>query len=63
MSKLDEIIEYLDKNYTKEKVESINGSLGMHYDGLIYDYYFEDSVYSADYLNTNEYFESNGYFQ
>ena len=59
MSKLDEIIEYLDKNYTKEKVENINGSLGMHYDGLIYDYYFEDSVYSADYLNTNEYFESN----
>lgn len=50
------ILEYLDKIFTKEKVEiDSNGMMGLHYEGLIFEDYFLDSVISVQYLDMNDY--------
>lgn len=53
------LLEYLDKNFTKEKVEiDSNGIMGLHYYGLIFEEYFSDSVISVEYLDINDYLQS-----
>lgn len=53
------LLEYLDNNFTKEKVEiDSNGLMGLHYYGLIFDDFFSDSVISTQYLDINDYISS-----
>lgn len=50
------LLEYLDRLFTKEKVEiDVNGLMGLHYYGLIFEDYFYDSVISVQYLDMNDY--------
>ena len=53
------LLEYLDNIFTKEKVEiDKNGMMGLHYYGLIFEDYFEDSILSAEYLDIYDYFHT-----
>lgn len=53
----DKLLNYYDNQFTIEKVEiDSQGSMGMHYDGLNFDEYFEDSIMSIDYLDIEDYF-------
>lgn len=50
------LLEYLDKIFTKEKVEiNSNGMMGLHYYGLIFEDYFSDSIIAVQYLDINDY--------
>ena len=53
------LLSYLDKYFTKEKVEiDSNGMMGSHYDGLIFEDYFSDCIISAEYLDIYDYLQS-----
>ena len=55
--RINSILKFLDKCLTVEKVEiDSRGMYGTHYEGLILDVYFEDSILSIDYLNIEDYF-------
>ena len=56
MERLNRLIQYIDKLFWEEKVHIINGSMGDHYDGLTFDYYFDNSIYSIDYIDVYDYF-------
>ncbi len=57
--KYKKLLKYLDSIFTLEKVEiNPNGLMGVHYYGLIFDYYFNDSVISVEYLDIKDYFQS-----
>lgn len=57
--KFNKILEYFDNNFFEEKVEIYrDGTMGTHYDGLNFDYYLSESIYSIDYLSIEDYFES-----
>ncbi|MDY0409033.1 protein kinase domain-containing protein [Paracerasibacillus soli] len=48
------LINYFDSILWDTKVDETN----WYYNGLVLDYYFEDSVLSIDYLNLEDYFDS-----
>ena len=53
----DKLLNYYDNQFTIEKVEIDSyGSMGMHYYGLNFDEYLEDSIMSIDYLDIEDYF-------
>lgn len=54
----EKILIFFDKKYWDRKWDETN----WNYDGLILDSYFDNSVLSVDYLDINDYFESNGGF-
>jgi len=59
MSELDKLLSYFDKELIREKVEiDNNGMMGAHYDGLILDEYFENSLFKYDYLDIEDYFKT-----
>lgn len=61
MNKLEinKIFEYYDSIFLEERVEiDSQGRMGLHYDGLSLDYYFENSVLSIDYLSIKDYFDT-----
>lgn len=54
----EKILNYLDTQYWSNKTDETN----WNYYGLIFDYLFNDSVLSIDYLNIFDYLDENGSF-
>lgn len=55
----NKLLEYLDKYFTDEKVEIDSyGRMGVHYDGLVFEDFFSDSIISVDYLDINDYLQT-----
>ncbi len=52
------ILKYLDKLFWGDKFDDT----GFHYIGLTLDWYFDNSIFSLDYIDTKDYFENNGGF-
>lgn len=52
------ILSYFDRQFWGGKTDETN----WNYYGRILDWYFENSVYCIDYLNVEDYFDSNGGF-
>lgn len=52
------ILNYLDQKYCENKTSETN----WNYYGLIFDYHFENSILSIDYLDIYDYLEVNGDF-
>lgn len=52
------ILNYFDKHFWERKTDETNWS----YYGLILDWYFDESVLSIDYINTEDFFDCNGEF-
>ena len=52
----NKLLEYLEKQFTDEKVEIDSyGRMGIHYEGLIFEDYFSNSIISVEYLDINDY--------
>lgn len=59
MSQIDKLLSYFDKEYIREKVEvDNNGMMGLHYEGLVFDDYLENSIFQYDYLDIEDYFKA-----
>lgn len=59
LTSLDKLIEYYDDYFIEEKVGiSINRTYSVHYDGLAFNTYFDESIYQFDYINVEDYFIS-----
>ena len=52
------ILSYFDRQFWDGKTDETN----WNYYGRILDWYFENSVYCIDYMNVEDYFDSNGGF-
>jgi len=52
------ILNYYDRQFWGRKTDETN----WHYEGIILDWYFDNSVYCIDYLNIEDYFDNNGGF-
>jgi serine/threonine protein kinase len=53
------LITYFDSVFLTEKTDIDEwGNYGTHYIGLTFDEYFESSIYSIDYLDVYDYFQS-----
>lgn len=52
------ILSYFDHQFWDGKTDETN----WHYYGIILDWYFENSVFCIDYLDVEDYFDSNGGF-
>ncbi|WP_101773810.1 protein kinase domain-containing protein [Peptostreptococcus faecalis] len=52
------ILNYLDKQYWSGKTDETN----WNYYGLVFDYHFDSSILSVDYLDINDFFDLNGSF-
>lgn len=52
------ILNYFDRQFWSIKTDETN----WQYNGIILDWYFESSVFCIDYLDINDYFDSNGGF-
>jgi len=58
-TKINRLFEYYDKVFFEEKVEvDSRGCMGLHYDGLNFNEYLENSVFGIDYLSIDDYFDS-----
>jgi len=58
-SAINKLFEYYDSIFFDEKVEvDHHGSMGTHYNGLIFDEYLSNSIFSIDYLSIEDYFET-----
>lgn len=57
-SNYSKILSYFDRQFWGRKADETN----WQYDGIILDWYFENSVFCIDYLDVNDYFDSNGGF-
>lgn len=56
---INKIFEYFDKEFFEERVEIDEwGNYGVHYQGLVLDYYLDESVLGIDYLSIEDYFET-----
>lgn len=53
------ILNYFDRQFWGRKTDETN----WNYDGIILDWYFENSVFSIDYLDVADYFDNNGGFK
>ena len=53
------ILNYFDRQFWRRKTDETN----WNYDGIILDWYFENSVFSIDYLDVADYFDNNGGFK
>jgi serine/threonine protein kinase len=57
--KINRLLEYYDNKFSTHKVAIDEyGNYGQHYIGLNFEYYFDSSIFSIDYLNINDYFLS-----
>ena len=52
------ILDYFDRQFWENKTDETN----WQYYGIILDWYFENSVFSVDYLDVADYFDNNGGF-
>lgn len=57
-SNYNKILNYFDRQFWSGKTDETN----WNYYGLILDWYFDNSVFSIDYLNIEDYFDVNGGF-
>lgn len=55
-SNYNKILNYFDRQFWSGKTDETN----WNYYGLILDWYFDNSVFSIDYLNIEDYFDVNG---
>lgn len=57
-NKINQLLEYFDKNFSEERVEIDGwGNMGTHYIGLTFDDYLSDSIYDIEYLSVENYFD------
>lgn len=52
------VLNYFDRQFWSRKTDETN----WHYDGIILDWYFNNSVFCIDYLDVEDYFDNNGGF-
>lgn len=58
-STINKLFEYYDKIFFEERVEiDERGNMGVHYNGLVFDSYLNNSVLGIDYLSIEDYFET-----
>ena len=57
-SNYSKILNYFDRQFWSRKTDETN----WNYDGIILDWYFDNSIFCVDYLDIADYFENNGGF-
>ena len=57
-SNYSKILNYFDRQFWSRKTDETN----WNYDGIILDWYFDNSTFCVDYLDIADYFENNGGF-
>lgn len=57
-SNYSKILNYFDRQFWSRKTDETN----WNYDGIILDWYFDNSVFCIDYLDIADYFDNNGGF-